>query len=92
MKILRFIKINSNIIIFIIIEDWKLLINVIGNMELHINVHKCKAQNKVFWWSCSTPGNAGFADFVYRPVFQVLVNTTFWKLDLLPSSGEERES
>jgi hypothetical protein len=32
---------------------------------------------------------AGFLDFFHRPVFYRLENTTFWKLDLFPSSGEE---
>jgi hypothetical protein len=31
---------------------------------------------------------AGFLDFVHRPVFQKIENTTFRKLDLFPSSGE----
>jgi hypothetical protein len=30
----------------------------------------------------------GFLDFVHRPVFLKLENTTFRKLDLFPSSGE----
>jgi hypothetical protein len=30
----------------------------------------------------------GFSDFVHRPVFQKLENTTFRKLDLFPSSGD----
>jgi hypothetical protein len=29
----------------------------------------------------------GFLDFLHRPVFQRLENTTFRKLDLFPSSG-----
>jgi hypothetical protein len=29
-----------------------------------------------------------FLDFVYRPEFQILENTTFPKLGLYPSSGE----
>jgi hypothetical protein len=30
-----------------------------------------------------------FQDFVHRPEFEILENTTFQKLDLFPSSGEE---
>jgi hypothetical protein len=30
----------------------------------------------------------GFLDFVHRPVFYKLEDTTFQKLDLFPSSGE----
>jgi hypothetical protein len=30
----------------------------------------------------------GFSDFVHRPVFKKLENTTLRKLDLFPSSGE----
>jgi hypothetical protein len=29
----------------------------------------------------------GFLDFFHRPIFQKIVDTTFWKLDLFPSSG-----
>jgi hypothetical protein len=34
----------------------------------------------------------GFVDFVHRPEFQVLENTTFRKLGLFPSAGEERKT
>jgi hypothetical protein len=34
----------------------------------------------------------GFLDFVHRAEFQILENTTFRKLDLVPSSGERRET
>jgi hypothetical protein len=34
----------------------------------------------------------GFFNFVHRPVFQKLENTTFRKLDLFPSSGEGEEA
>jgi hypothetical protein len=30
----------------------------------------------------------GFMDFVHRPIFRKLENTTFLKLDQFPSSGE----
>jgi hypothetical protein len=33
-----------------------------------------------------------FLHFVHRPKFQIAVNTTFRKLDLIPSSVEERET
>jgi hypothetical protein len=33
-----------------------------------------------------------FSDFVHRPVFYKLENTTFRKLDLFPSSGEGEET
>jgi hypothetical protein len=36
-----------------------------------------------------TFGITRFLDFVHRPVFQKLENTTFRNLDLFPSSGEE---
>jgi hypothetical protein len=34
----------------------------------------------------------GFLVFVHRPEFEILENTAFRKLDLFPSSGEERET
>jgi hypothetical protein len=34
----------------------------------------------------------GFLDFFHRQEFQILKNTTFLKLYLLPSSGESRET
>jgi hypothetical protein len=33
-----------------------------------------------------------FLDFVYRPEFLILENTTFWKLGLFPSSAKERNT
>jgi hypothetical protein len=34
----------------------------------------------------------GCLDFIHRPVFQNLENTTFRKLELLPASGEGRDT
>jgi hypothetical protein len=36
----------------------------------------------------NTQNHSVFLDFVHRPVFSKLKNTTFWKLDKFPSSGE----
>jgi hypothetical protein len=44
--------------------------------------------SKWFWRWCITLRITGFSDFVHRPVFCRLENTTFGKLNLSPSSGE----
>jgi hypothetical protein len=37
-------------------------------------------------------GMTGFLDYDHRPVFKIIENTTFRKLDLFPSSGEGKEA
>jgi hypothetical protein len=49
--------------------------------------------NYLFNWDNSVINHiifsiTGFLEFVHRPVFYKLENTTFRKLDLFPSSGE----
>jgi hypothetical protein len=48
--------------------------------------------SKGFWRLCMVLKFTGFLDFVHRPVFYILENTTFRELNLFPSSGEEREA
>jgi hypothetical protein len=48
-------------------------------------------ESKANWRWCITLRIAEFLGFVHRPEFQILENTTFRKLDLCLSSGEERE-
>jgi hypothetical protein len=49
-----------------------------------------QVESKEFWRWCKTLRIAGFLDFAHRPEFWTLANTTFWKLDLFPFSGERR--
>jgi hypothetical protein len=50
----------------------------------HAAVH-----SKELWRWCITLRINGFLDFVYRPEFQILENTTLRKLGLFPSSEED---
>jgi hypothetical protein len=61
--------------------------------DLHMNPHKdenlkCHVDSEAFWQWHATLRLAGLLDVVHHSVFQKLENTTFWKLDLFPSSGE----
>jgi hypothetical protein len=47
--------------------------------------HACRKENLE---ASGTVRIIGFLDFVHRPVFCKLENTTFRELDLFPSSGE----
>jgi hypothetical protein len=48
--------------------------------------------SKGLWRWCITLKIIGFMDFVHRPVFKILENRTFRKLDLFPSSGQGKET
>jgi hypothetical protein len=51
-----------------------------------------KVESGRFWRWCTTLRITGFVDFVHRPEFYIVENTTFGKLGLFSSSGEGRES
>jgi hypothetical protein len=54
-----------------------------------------KANVLIYIWSKPKDlalGITGCLDFIHRPVFQNLENTTFRKLELLPASGEGRDA
>jgi hypothetical protein len=74
------------------LEILSLSSNYSHSILFHYNKPLINVEFKGFWWWYTTLRITESLHFVCCPEFEILENTTFWKLDLFTSSSRGRES